>query len=43
MSPEQEVRLSAARYALKTVWVAVQLILVYYLGQQGLLFFYQTF
>jgi hypothetical protein len=30
-------------YTLRTVWVAVRLVLVYYLGQQGALFFYQAF
>jgi hypothetical protein len=43
MSAPEEAQIPATRFALRTAWVAVRLILVYYLGQQGLLFFYQTF
>ena len=30
-------------FTLRTVWMAIRLVLVYYLGQQGSLFFYQVF
>ena len=30
-------------YAARTAWIAIRLLLVYYLGQQGSLFFYQVF
>jgi hypothetical protein len=43
MSAVEEAQIPVARFALRTAWVVVRLILVYYLGQQGLLFFYQTF
>ena len=43
MSAAKEAQIPATHFAVRTAWVAVRLILVYYLGQQGLLFFYQTF
>jgi hypothetical protein len=43
MTKSSERAVSAARYALRVIWVAVRLVLVYYLGQQGSLFFYQVF
>jgi hypothetical protein len=30
-------------FAVRSFWIAVRLVLVYYLGQQGILFFYQVF
>lgn len=36
-------RIPAVEFAIKTAWIAVRLVLVYYLGQQGTLFFYQVF
>jgi hypothetical protein len=30
-------------YVARVIWVAARLVLVYYLGQQGSLFFYQVF
>ncbi|HVU88625.1 MAG TPA: hypothetical protein VHD36_14995 [Pirellulales bacterium] len=35
--------MSNARFALRVLWVAVQLVLVYWLDQQRELFFYQGF
>ena len=32
-----------ARFALRAAWVAVQVVVVIYLGQPGALFFYQLF
>jgi hypothetical protein len=33
----------AWQFVLRVVWVAIQLILVYWLGDRGALFFYQGF
>jgi hypothetical protein len=33
----------AWRFAFRVLWVAVQVILIFCLGQQGVLFFYQGF
>ena len=38
-----ESRASVPAYDARTVWIAIRLLLVYYLGQQGSLFFYQVF
>jgi hypothetical protein len=35
--------LSAQKFALMTLWIVVRLVLVFYLGQTGTLFFYQNF
>ncbi len=49
MAPNVEVTnardrmVSPADFTLRVVWVAVRLVMVYYLGQQGSLFFYQVF
>jgi hypothetical protein len=34
---------SPVEYIVRVIWVAARLVLVYYLGQQGSLFFYQVF
>jgi hypothetical protein len=36
-------KLSARQFALLTFWIVVRLVLVFYLGQTGTLFFYQNF
>lgn len=33
----------AGRLFLRSAWIGARLLLVYYLGQQGALFFYQVF
>jgi hypothetical protein len=38
-----ESNISVPAYAARTAWIAIRLLLVYYLGQQGSLFFYQVF
>ncbi len=43
LTPGVEMRISPTRFILRTLWVAIRLILVFYLGQQGVLFFYQIF
>jgi hypothetical protein len=43
MTTDSDERISVAEYAVRTAWIAVRLVLVYYLGQQGSLFFYQVF
>jgi hypothetical protein len=40
---EAETALSPRQYALLTIWIVVRLVLVFYLGQTGTLFFYQNF
>ena len=35
--------INPGRYALRALWVATQLVLVYYFGRQGAIFFYQNF
>jgi hypothetical protein len=35
--------ISLGRFLLRVVWLAIQLILVLWLGQKGTLFFYQGF
>jgi hypothetical protein len=35
--------LSARQFVLLTFWIVVRLVLVFYLGQTGTLFFYQNF
>ena len=36
-------KIPAWQFALRLLWVAVQLLLVYWLGERGALFFYQGF
>jgi hypothetical protein len=36
-------RVSPVRFVLRAVWIAIRLLLVFYLGQPGLRFFYQNF
>jgi hypothetical protein len=42
-SPPQNSRIPAWQFALRLVWVVVQILLVYWLGESGTLFFYQGF
>lgn len=39
----ENVRIPAWRFALRLLWVVVQLMLVYLLGESGAQFFYQGF
>ncbi len=36
-------RVAPGRFVLRVVWIAIRLLLVFYLGQPGLRFFYQNF
>ncbi|HVX10511.1 MAG TPA: hypothetical protein VHC22_04985 [Pirellulales bacterium] len=42
-STPNELRVPAWQFALRLVWVVVQLLLVYWLGESGAQFFYQGF
>jgi hypothetical protein len=42
-SLSQDRRIPAWQFALRLVWVVVQLLFVYWLGESGSLFFYQGF
>jgi hypothetical protein len=42
-SLSQEGRIPALRFSLRLIWVVIQLLLVYWLGETGTLFFYQGF
>ena len=42
-SPSQDNRIPPLRFSLRLVWVVFQLLLVYWLGESGTLFFYQGF
>jgi hypothetical protein len=40
---EADKPIGLSEFTLRTAWMAIRLVLVYYLGQQGSLFFYQVF
>jgi hypothetical protein len=42
-SPSKDGRIPAWLFSLRLLWVVVQLLLVYWLGESGTLFFYQGF
>lgn len=41
--PDDDAPIPPLQFALRAAWVAVQLVVVIYLGQPGALFFYQLF
>lgn len=43
VTPDHEEKLPGVQFALRTLWIAVRLVAVLYLGQSGALFFYQGF
>ena len=42
LTPDAE-RITPVQFAVRAFWIAVQLVVVIYLGQPGALFFYQMF
>ena len=43
LRPEPDDVILPARFAIRAAWVAVEIVVVLYLGQPGALFFYQLF